>query len=175
MQTLPSNRNLLREDVGTRFIASAGTKQIPVLNGIRAIACLSVLFFHIHLGIRSTGIWNPLPNIHDIDIHNMPAMLTYFAAIFAYAGDSGAILFFLLSGFLLFLPYAKLLLFETPWTSLHKFYIRRIFRILPGYYAILVVIIPTSAMLYYWIEQPGIRLGEWLICKLERPKKGNTL
>ncbi len=133
---------------------SKSKNQVPVLNGIRAIACLSVLFFHIHLAVRSTGIWNPLPNIHDIDIHNVPAMLTYFAATFAYAGDSGAILFFVLSGFLLFLPYAKSLLFETPWPSLQKFYIRRIFRILPGYYVILLLIAlffhPEFLRASYW-------------------------
>jgi peptidoglycan/LPS O-acetylase OafA/YrhL len=32
----------------------------------------------------------------------------------------------------------------------------------------LVVIIPISAMLYRWIEQPGVRLGELLIRKFER-------
>jgi hypothetical protein len=30
-------------------------------------------------------------------------------------------------------------------------------------------------MLYHWIEQPGIRLGERLIRKLERPEKGSVL
>jgi peptidoglycan/LPS O-acetylase OafA/YrhL len=32
----------------------------------------------------------------------------------------------------------------------------------------LVVIFPVSAAIYRWIEKPGIRLGERLICKLER-------
>ena len=31
----------------------------------------------------------------------------------------------------------------------------------------LLVIIPISAMLYRWVEQPGMRLGERLIRKLE--------
>jgi peptidoglycan/LPS O-acetylase OafA/YrhL len=30
------------------------------------------------------------------------------------------------------------------------------------------VIFPISAMLYRWVEQPGIRLGERLIRKLEQ-------
>ena len=74
-----------------------------------------------------SGIWGPVYNIHDV-----PGMLAFFVASVAYYGESGVIFFFLLSSFLLFLPYAKALLFEDPWPSLRRFYLRRIFRILPG-------------------------------------------
>ncbi len=106
---------------------------IPVLDGVRAIACLGVLSYHLD---GRTGLWRHLDHIHDV-----PGMLTYFAAALGYAGDSGVILFFLLSGFLLFLPYAKALLFESPWPSLRRFYLRRIFRILPGYYVALFLLL----------------------------------
>src|SRR5205814_7113610 len=103
-------------------------KQIPVLDGARAIACLSVLVYHISIRSGKSGIWGPVHTIHDI-----PGMFAFFVSSFAYYGESGVILFFLLSSFLLFLPYAKALLFEAPWPSLRRFYLRRIFRILPGY------------------------------------------
>ena len=115
---------------------STSDKQIPVLDGVRAIACLSVLIYHWSYAAGKQSIWKPLHDIHDV-----PGMLAYFAAMLAYGGDSGVILFFLLSGFLLFLPYAKALLFEGPWPGLRRFYLRRIFRILPGYYAAVFLII----------------------------------
>jgi peptidoglycan/LPS O-acetylase OafA/YrhL len=58
----------------------------------------------------------------------------------AIMGDSGVKLFFLLSGFLLFLPFARALLFDSSWPSLRRFYIRRVLRILPGYYVALFLI-----------------------------------
>jgi peptidoglycan/LPS O-acetylase OafA/YrhL len=47
---------------------------------------------------------------------------------FAY---SGVLLFFVLSGLLLFLPYARALINSAPWPSLRRFYARRVRRILP--------------------------------------------
>ena len=114
----------------TSLAESKSDKQIPVLDGVRAIACLGVISFHLTDEAGIQHMWKPLHGVHDV-----PGMLAYCAATLGYAGYSGVILFFLLSGFLLFLPYAKALLFESPWPSLHRFYLRRIFRILPGYYA----------------------------------------
>lgn len=110
--------------------------RLPVLDGVRAIACLGVLSYHLHLMTHGAGIWGNL-----YDIHTMTDMLAYFGATLGYAGDSGVILFFLLSGFLLFLPYTKALLFDSPWPSFYCYYCRRIFRILPGYYVALFLLI----------------------------------
>ena len=57
------------------------------------------------------------------------------------AGGSGVTLFFVLSGFLLFLPYANALLYENRWPSARRFYLRRVFRIVPAYYASLILMI----------------------------------
>lgn len=59
----------------------------------------------------------------------------------ALTGWSGVTLFFVLSGFLLFMPYARAILFDHAWPSARTFYLRRAFRILPGYYVALVVLI----------------------------------
>ena len=119
----------------TALVGSQSNNQIPVLDGVRAIACLAVLVFHISL--RSTGlhIWKSLLNIHTV-----AGTITYFVVALTWSGDTGMILFFLLSSFLLFLPYAKALLFDSPWPALRHFYLRRIFRILPGYYTVLFLL-----------------------------------
>ncbi|HEY4033411.1 MAG TPA: acyltransferase [Ktedonobacteraceae bacterium] len=109
--------------------------QILVLDGVRAVACLSVLLYHMSFIAGTKGIWGPVYNTHDVS-----GIIAFFAASFAYFGEEGVILFFILSGFLLFLPYAKALLFESPWPSWRRFYLRRFFRILPGYFVALFLI-----------------------------------
>jgi len=69
-----------------------------VLDSVRAIACLTVLDFHINLMTRDTHIWNPTNLSHRL------------ISAIALAGASGVTLFFVLSDFLLFMPYAKALL-----------------------------------------------------------------
>lgn len=110
------------------LVASPSKSQIPVLDGIRAVACLAVLSYHVNFLARNYGIWRPLHGINTL------------IAALVYFGESGVTLFFLLSSFLLFLPFAKSLLFDGPWPSLRRFYLRRIFRILPGYFVALFLI-----------------------------------
>ena len=100
---------------------------IPVLDGVRAIACFSVIFYHIHYFLS-----------HSFDLN---AIFGQFATSVAMAGWSGVTLFFVLSGFLLFMPYAKALLFAQKWPSGRTFYLRRALRILPGYYISLCLLI----------------------------------
>src|ERR1700733_908920 len=94
---------------------------IIVLDGVRAFACLSVISYHINHLTQGNHIW---------DEHDVGPIISSIAL----AGSYGITLFFILSGFLLFMPYAKSLLFDAPWPSLQRYYVRRIFRIWPGYY-----------------------------------------
>lgn len=104
-----------------------------VLDGVRAMAFLLVLLHHITehivLPIYWTGFWNPSGRLQTL----LAAALN--------VGESGVILFFLLSSFLLFLPFAKAILFDGQWPSVSRFYLRRAFRIIPGYYAALFLMI----------------------------------
>lgn len=109
-------------------VVSQSKSQIPVLDGIRAVACLAVLSYHVNFLARNYGIWRPLHGVNTL------------IAALVYFGESGVMLFFLLSSFLLFLPFATSLLFDSPWPSLRRFYLRRIFRIVPGYFVALFLI-----------------------------------
>src|SRR5947209_5326888 len=99
---------------------------IAVLDGVRAIAILMVIVFHINR-ITGDSLWNQVANP--------------LASSVATAGGTGVTLFFVLSGFLLFMPFAKALLFDTPWPLARVFYLRRVLRIMPGYYVSLFLLI----------------------------------
>lgn len=110
---------------------------IAVLDGVRAIACLSVVAFHISLIAISTHIWQPYPKTD------------FLTSAIAMQGGTGVTLFFVLSGFLLFMPYARAMLFEQEqWPSLKRFYLRRMFRIWPAYYVALALLIVLTQPQY---------------------------
>lgn len=100
---------------------------IASLDGVRALACLTVVEFHISEITRDTHAWFPGQNP--------------FVAALLLAGFSGVTLFFVLSGFLLFMPYARALLFKSAWPSTRRFYLRRALRIIPAYYICLFTLI----------------------------------
>ena len=100
---------------------------IAALDGVRAFACLLVVGYHISLIARDTGVWSP--------------GLQPLVAAFLLAGGAGVTLFFVLSGFLLFLPYVRALLQESAWPSARRFYLRRALRIIPAYYICLFTLI----------------------------------
>lgn len=104
-----------------------------VLDGVRAVACLAVLLhhmlYHVILPEHWSGLWTPSGKLQVI----LAALLSF--------GESGVILFFLLSSFLLFLPFANALLFDGQWPSISRFYIRRFFRILPAYYVAIILMV----------------------------------
>lgn len=98
---------------------------IASLDGLRGLAILLVLCFHwLQVGAES-------------HLALGSSFLLYGAAF----GFSGVMLFFVLSGFLLFLPYARAMLAEVAWPSAWQFYRRRMLRILPAYYFVLLVLL----------------------------------
>src|SRR5260370_42593751 len=91
------------------------------------------MFYHIRL-IRSVPVlWDRFSPSHPL-----------FGSV-VYAGAMGVTLFFVLSGFLLFMPYAKALLcVKANWPSARSFYLRRAFRIIPAYYGCLFLLVFLS-------------------------------
>ncbi len=104
------------------------------LDGLRALAALSVLVFHVWLYTwpdptlpTREGFWNRL----------------------LFEGSSGLVLFFVLSGFLLYRPFLR------GRVELGSYFARRAVRILPAYWVAL-----AGALLLLWGGDgtPGIRL-----------------
>jgi peptidoglycan/LPS O-acetylase OafA/YrhL len=124
----------LHADVWARWRAwlwplDGGRGAIPALDGLRALAALSVVSYH---ALATAGVKIIIAR-HD---------LTW---IYFY-GQSGVDLFFVLSGFLLFLPYARAILANKPSSSPLAFYRRRALRILPAYYVCLAAIVLFQAL-----------------------------
>lgn len=96
----------------------------PGLNGLRFIAALSVIIGHVEL-IKL-----------DYGIYNFKNTIPFYTNT---AGHLGVVLFFVLSGFLI----TYLLLVEKDKygkVAVKKFYIRRVLRIWPLYFLILVIV-----------------------------------
>ena len=110
----------------------------PGLNTIRFIAAFIVIINHVELFKKHLG----LANYADVN------------AIF-FMGRLGVVLFFVLSGFLI----TYLLLLEKQAFStidIKKFYVRRILRIWPLYYLLLIL------SLFILPHIPGIGIDHWL-------------
>ncbi|MEO7002025.1 MAG: acyltransferase [Ktedonobacterales bacterium] len=103
-------------------------KGIAALDGLRAVAALSIVAFHTLLYMQ----FEYTPFSHAI------------GGIW-YNLASGVPLFFVLSGFLLFLPYARSMLYGKSFPSTWGFYQRRALRILPAYYVCLFIVAPFRA------------------------------
>jgi peptidoglycan/LPS O-acetylase OafA/YrhL len=111
---------------------AATGRRDPALDGLRGVAILLVFIFHYGGGLRST--------------HAATRVFGYFAE----TGWTGVILFFALSGFLIT---------GSLWDSreqphvLRNFYVRRVLRIFPLYYAIVFIALFASVA-------RGTRVGE---------------
>lgn len=133
MQITRNSNELTFKEIFQRFYSALASRLkgdtqkngIAVLDSVRAIAILTVVFFHV-------SVKTNVKNITWLDPH---------IVAFIYAGNAGVTLFLVLSGFLLFLPYIKSLLFDKSWPSWRMFYLRRALRIIPAYYLSLFLLV----------------------------------
>jgi peptidoglycan/LPS O-acetylase OafA/YrhL len=95
-----------------------GNPRFALLDGLRAIAALAVFAYHVN---RVT----PFPG---------------FFGTLAGHGNFGVVLFFVLSGFLLYRPAVAARAGLSPPVAARTFYARRALRILPAYYAALIAL-----------------------------------
>ncbi len=100
-----------------------GPQEIRSLDGLRAVAALMVVVFHFLLWIKA---------------YNTPVSQAINSSWYFLA--NGVWLFFVLSGFLLFLPYARAMLTAHTLPSATNFYRRRALRILPAYWVCLLIV-----------------------------------
>ena len=103
---------------------SGATREIAALDGLRALAILLVLWCHIVAHAEYYGAQMGSQTLAEVGLF----------------GYSGVFLFFCLSGFLLFLPYARAILTGHRVPSAGKFYRRRALRILPLYFVAVIVL-----------------------------------
>jgi len=95
---------------------------IPQIDGLRFYAVVAVLVFHC-AGYLSTPARNPAAGA---------AAATWFAAL-ATSGHSGVELFFVISGFVLGLPFARAAAGVGSPVSLQRYFLRRVTRLEPPY------------------------------------------
>lgn len=95
--------------------------RLPQLDGLRGIAAMMVLISHV---------WSRTPGIE----YSWP-----YAAV-DRGGAGGVLLFFALSGFLLYLPWRRSELEGRPTPSLRDYALRRCLRIMPAYYVSVVAL-----------------------------------
>ncbi len=114
-------------------------RHIPALDGVRGIAILMVLLGHLF-------VRNPNPQV------SWPLR---FAALLFSSGWVGVDLFFVLSGFLI-----TGILYDTQRSAhfFRNFYARRILRIFPLYYAVILGLMAVSLLLGYRWFVPGTLL-----------------
>ncbi|MGL5256617.1 MAG: acyltransferase family protein [Proteocatella sp.] len=112
---------------------------IGELDGLRGIAVLMVFIYHVlgSIGTSSLGVLG----------HNIMPLLMW--------GHMGVNLFYILSGFLLFLPFAKAY-YTSAEIDLKEYFTKRALRILPAYY--FYIIVHTLLINSQLISADGIKI-----------------
>jgi peptidoglycan/LPS O-acetylase OafA/YrhL len=126
--------------------ADQGRQYVASLTGLRGIAALGVFVFHY-------GYFNPGIRL-DLTVPVIGHALQ-FPLGFGFAGVD---LFFVLSGFLLALPFARATLTGSAHQPLRHYYKRRLLRVFPAYYAQLLIILAVGAWFITWRPLDGASL-----------------
>jgi peptidoglycan/LPS O-acetylase OafA/YrhL len=108
---------------------------IPEIDGLRFVAICSVLIFHIHEELR----------LRSGRIIPIASGFSWMERLVAN-GDRGVRLFFVISGMILALPFARQFLIGSKPVSLRKYYLRRVTRLEPPYVASVIVAVCLAAV-----------------------------
>lgn len=106
--------------------STASTVYIPEIDGVRFLAISVVSFYHLNNFFLAKAPYN-----FNVS-HNL-------LNIFLQNGFKGVQVFFVISGFILALPFAKYFLLAEKKPSLKNYYLRRLTRIEPPYFIALVL------------------------------------
>lgn len=120
-------------------------ERIGVIDGLRGLAISLVVFFHVFINFTPPGyrtVW-----VGDMEIHPFSLLAN---------GWVGVNLFFVDSGFVLFLPFASGERRIASWADVRQLYARRAWRLLPLYYVVL-----SGGFLIAWLN------GQWSSVTLE--------
>ena len=133
------------DDAQTLALSGAKARAIPTLDGMRGIAVVAVLMFHFAWTFpgEQVGESTDLVDRLAVQLH-----------AFMWSGWTGVDLFFVLSGYLI----TRGLVTDSPkplGARMKSFWMRRVLRIFPLYYAVLIVgTVITLALGSRWV--PGI-------------------
>jgi peptidoglycan/LPS O-acetylase OafA/YrhL len=115
-------------------------RRAAAIDGLRAIAAVSVVVYHAWLYTLPVVTASHRDTLGDQVIHELRL---------------GLVLFFVLSGFLLYQPWVRSALSGRPAPRLGAYLLRRGARILPAYY---LVVVGSIALLWSIKGAPGVRL-----------------
>jgi peptidoglycan/LPS O-acetylase OafA/YrhL len=139
-------------------VTSSG-ELIPEIDGLRFIAISTVLFHHLLAMFLSNSGRNP--EVRTFAEWQAASGLSWLVMP-AYCGHFGVNLFFVISGFILALPFAKRAFNQQAAPDLKSYYLRRVTRIEPPYLLSLILI-----YLVHWEQSgDGLRLIPNLIASL---------
>jgi peptidoglycan/LPS O-acetylase OafA/YrhL len=125
---------------------------IPEIDGLRFVAILAVIGFHLAINLASRN---------SVDFaYPLPGSALHTAI---RAGDFGVQLFFIVSGFVLALPFARHHLLGSPAISLKAYFLRRLTRLEPPY---IVVMIGCFLLLVVVHGRSAATLGPHLLASL---------
>lgn len=122
----------------------------PEIDGIRFVAILLVVLFHIH------GYFIAKTQISFTDSPDRYNLLNTLME----NGDRGVELFFVLSGFILCLPFAYQYLKDGKKVQLKKYYLRRVTRLEPPYFIAMTAIFVMHLILHTY--PAGVVIPSWL-------------
>ena len=109
---------------------TSGGEFVPEIDGLRFIAIGGVVFFHMmSMYLPTSGRSGPLATPEQW----RAAMPLSWVVMLAYCGRFGVELFFVLSGFILALPFARRAFADQPRPDLRAYYLRRVTRLEPPY------------------------------------------
>lgn len=137
-----TSRSLAPTDRAADGATNRATDRAAAIDGARGLAALSVLAFHAWLYTRVDVSAGARETAFDYALHELRL---------------GLVLFFVLSGFLLWRPFAAAARGGRPRPSTREYLVRRGARVLPAYYLALV---GSIVLLWGAADTPGVRLPD---------------
>ena len=127
----PNGRSIGRQILARLQRVTSGGRFVPEIDGLRFVAIMSVLLYHVLgvISVRVLGQWSP----------TVLADNSWMLRVVAH-GYFGVPLFFVISGFILAKPFAEAHLHRTKPVQLRRYYLRRLTRLEPPYYINLLVL-----------------------------------
>jgi peptidoglycan/LPS O-acetylase OafA/YrhL len=118
-------------------ILSSNRRFVPEVDGLRFVAIAAVVVYHLHIFTISRHMGGARWSLLERQIGRL-----------FETGSFGVQLFFVLSGFLLALPFARWRLGLAPRPSLKTYYLRRLTRIEPPYVVAMLLVFASGLAVY---------------------------